>query len=75
LERLTCNGILFPQVCFTCPAKVFIDGGYWCDPGKLDGKSSRLSVARYRPDKCSKSGGENSNSASAELLLRKILGK
>jgi hypothetical protein len=74
VERLSDINGAFPQACFACSARIYIDGGYCCDPGKLDDKSVKLNVARYRPLGCPSSIDETGN-ISAEILLRKILGK
>ena len=76
MERLSDLDGAFPQACFACPARIYIDGGYSCNPEMFDDKSERLDVARYRPIKCPKNVQETRNDAlSAETLLRKILRK
>ena len=74
MERLSGPNGAFPKACFACSARIYIDGGYSCDPGKLDDKSVRLDVARYRPLGCPDNTDETGN-ISPETLLRKILGK
>jgi hypothetical protein len=75
VERLSGDGT-FPQECFACSARIFIEGGYSCDPNRLDDKSLRLNIARYRPVKCPKGITEaRSEALSAETILRKLLGK
>lgn len=75
MERLSDTDGNFPQACFTCPARIYIEGRYCCDPDKLDDKSVWLDVARYRPVKCPKNVNETDRRLSPETLLRKILGK
>lgn len=75
MERLSAADGSFPQACFTCSARVYIEGGYSCDPDKLDDKSLWLNVARYRPVKCPKKVNEGHDGFSPQTLLRKILGK
>jgi len=75
VERLPDIGGAFPQECFTCPARTYIDEEYFCDPSKFDDSSVTLDVARYRPDGCRSNGKEANHQISPEILLRKILGR
>ncbi len=64
------------SACFTCPAKIFADGEYCCDPHLLNNRNIVLTVAKYKPIGCPE--GENNrveDQIPPELLLRKILHK
>lgn len=64
------------SACFTCPAKIFADGEYCCDPSLLIDRNIVLTVARYKPISCpEKEGVIAENKVSPEILLRKILHK
>ena len=75
MEQLRYFNGAYPPACFTCPARTFSDGGYFCDPARLDDKSVILSVARHRPDKCPNGVKTGTRETSSEILLRKLLGK
>lgn len=76
MERLRGAEGAFPQACFMCPAREFINGEYVCNPNLLDSRTQTLTVARYRPDKCPQSGGrQEPRDISPEILLRKMLHK
>ena len=75
MERLRGDGTAYPTACFTCPARTYLGGEYYCDPSKLDDPSIILKVARYRPDKCPLNAQPEESQASATILLRKMLRK
>ncbi len=63
------------SACFTCPARVYLEGEYFCDPIRLDHKSVVLNIAKFRPDSCPYDVNPADTQISPELLLRKILRK
>ena len=73
MERLSDIGGAFPQACLFCSARVFVDGGYDCDPSLLDDKSLPLNVARYRPSTCPRDINKLNVQTEARTLLRRIL--
>jgi len=74
VERLGYSDRSFPTYCFTCPARVYADGEYYCDPGKLDDRTMFLDIARYRSGGCPKKD-KTEISVLPEILLRKVLRK
>ena len=64
----------FYQVCNTCPAKVWHEGKYYCDPSKFVSPSELVKVARVRPMNCPQPSTEGS-SINAYALLRSRLQK
>lgn len=74
MERIG-DGINFPQACFLCPARVYTEGEYRCDPGKLDPPGSHINIAHYQPTECPNKLKTSNSNTSPEILLRKILRK
>ncbi len=73
MERLKDAGRAYPTACFTCAARVYLGGEYFCNPEKLDDRSIIKNVARYRAQKCPKDKEPIGSSMSAEITLRKLL--
>lgn len=75
MERLRSDETAYPTACFTCPARTYLGGEYFCDTNKLDDPTIILNVARYRSDKCPQKSKPEESCVSATILLRKMLGK
>lgn len=75
MERLRNGDSAFPKECFLCPARVFIDGAYFCNPRLLTDRNVVLPVARYRPSACPLKQSSEQPDFSSQIRLRKILGK
>lgn len=64
------------NACFTCPARVFADGEYCCDPHLLNDRNIVLPIAKYKPIDCPERGNVRvDDQTSPEILLRRILHK
>ncbi|KKR42313.1 MAG: hypothetical protein UU51_C0005G0002 [Microgenomates group bacterium GW2011_GWC1_41_20] len=75
MERLRYADGAYPPPCFTCPARTYIGGEYYCNPDTLNDPSIILEVARYRPDRCPNRPRSDGGQASPTVLLRRVLGK
>lgn len=75
MERLRCHEKAFPPACFTCPARVYAEGEYYCDPGKLDDRALFLNVARYRSSGCPRKDEALETQIPPEIILRRVLRK
>lgn len=75
MERLGYHDRNFPPACFTCPARIYIEGEYYCDLGKLDDRTMFLNIARYRSSGCPKKDEMSETQIPPEILLRKVLRK
>ncbi len=75
MERLGGDGKLFPSACFTCPARTYVGGNYFCDAAVLDNPNLIIPVGRFRPDKCPSKVEPKNGQFPPEILLRKMLGR
>ncbi len=75
MERLGYRDHSFPPACFTCPARIYAEGEYYCDPGRLDDGSLALDIARYRSSGCPDKAKSVKLQTSSEIILRKVLRK
>jgi hypothetical protein len=75
VERLGYADGAYPPPCFTCPARTYVGGEYYCNTDALDDPAVTLEVARYRPIRCPNKTDSGKEQVFPGALLRKVLGK
>lgn len=75
MERIRRPDGGLPTACFLCPARVPYEDQDYCDTGRLDDDNIIKKVARYRPSDCPRKNTSSQSDITAEIMLRKMLGR